>query len=80
MAQGIAPGGKPIERDVLNYQEPTGPKYRNRMGPGLRGGTNFGNAGSQGKKSIQAEGSGRPGDLTTSFLNDGYDQDDAGRE
>lgn len=68
------------ERDVMNYQEPTGPKYRDRGGPGLRGGTNFGNAGSQGKKSIQAEGSGSPGALTTSLLNDGYDQDDAGSE
>ena len=80
MTRGIAPGGKPIERDVMNYQEPTGPRYRDRPGPGLRGGTNFGNAGSQGKTKITAEATGNPDDLTTSLLNDGYDQDDAGRE
>lgn len=52
-------------RDIMNYQEPTGPKYRDRVGPGLRGGTNFGNAGSQGKTSITAEASGSETDLNT---------------
>jgi hypothetical protein len=71
-------GGQVPVRDVMNYEPPTGPKYLGREGPGLRGGTNFGNAGSQGKKSIQAEGSGSPGNHGC-ILNDGLDQDDTGR-
>jgi hypothetical protein len=71
-------GGDMPVRDVMGYQPPTGPKYLGRPGPGLRGGTNFGNAGSQGKRSIQAEGSGSPGNHGC-ILNDGLDQDDTGR-
>lgn len=52
-------------RDVMGYKPPTGPRYQDRCGPGLRGGTNFGNAGSQGKKSLTAEASGSETDLNT---------------
>ena len=71
-------GGPTEARDVMDYQPPTGPKYIMRTGPGLRGGTNFGNAGSQGKKAIYAEGSGSPG-IGGCILNDGLDQDDTGK-
>jgi hypothetical protein len=74
-----ASGGCTEAKDVMDYQSPTGPKYITRTGPGLRGGTNFGNAGSQGKRNIYAEGSGSPG-LHGCILNDGLDQDDGGRE
>jgi hypothetical protein len=77
-ASRLENGGKPGERDVMDYQPPTGPKYIMRVGVGLRGGTNFGNAGSQGKHSLNAEGSGRPG-IGGCILNDGLDQDDKGR-
>lgn len=71
-------GGCTEARDVMGYEPPTGPKYIMRTGVGLRGGTNFGNAGSQGKKSLQAEGAGSPG-IGGCILNDGLDQDDTGR-
>ena len=71
-------GGVTEAKDVMDYQPPTGPKYIMRTGPGLRGRTNFGNAGSQGKKSIYAEGTGSPGNHGC-ILNDGLDQDDTGK-
>ena len=77
-AERLQSGGDMPERDVLDYQPPQGPKYITRTGVGLRGGTNFGNAGSQGKKAIYAEGAGRPG-IGGCILNDGLDQDDTGR-
>lgn len=77
-ADRLRNGGDPSERDVMDYQPPTGPKYIMNTGVGLRGGRNFGNAGSQGKKSIYAEGTGQPG-IGGCILNDGLDQDDTGR-
>ncbi len=72
---------RPVEKkDVMGYQPPTGPKYMMSTGVGLRGGTNYGNAGSQGKGALSAEASGRPGDLTTHNFHDGFDSDDSGRE
>ncbi len=61
--------------DVLNYGAPTGPKYMMNTGIGLRGGTNFGNAGSQGKSSLSAEDTGHPG-IGGPILEDGFDNDD----
>lgn len=63
-------GGQMPVRDVMNYEPPTGPKYQGRTGAGLRGGTNFGNSGSQGKRSLNAEGTGSPGNHGC-ILNDG---------
>lgn len=77
-ASRLASGGQMPVRSVP-YEQPTGVKYVMRTGPGLRGGTNFGNAGSQGKRSLQAEGSGSPGNKGC-ILNDGLDNDDGGRE
>ena len=71
-------GGDAECRDVMDYQPPQCPKYITRTGPGLKGGTNFGNAGSQGKKAIYAEGAGSPGSGGC-ILKDGLDQDDTGR-
>jgi hypothetical protein len=42
-------GGKP-EVKPLPYDTPVGPKNQTNPGPGLRGGTNHGNAGTQGKR------------------------------
>lgn len=74
-APRITKNGPVDERDVMNYAPPQGPKYLGG-GLGLRGGTNFGNAGSQGKASIQAEGSGTPGQLNSDVHPDGLDNDD----
>lgn len=41
------PGGVTQVKDVRAYQPPVGPKYIDREGPGLRGGINHGNCGSQ---------------------------------
>lgn len=41
---GFVDGGVLSSRDVLNYQEPTGPINRHRPSPGLPGGTNVGHA------------------------------------
>lgn len=65
----------PADCKTRPYSEPQGPKYIQSTGPGLRGGTNFGNAGSQGKGSLQAEGAGSPGIHGTNYA-DGYDNDD----
>lgn len=64
---GVYNGDKGLNsaRDVMDYQEPTGPKYQHRAGPGLRGGKNFGNCGSQGRKTLTAEASGSETDLNT---------------
>lgn len=78
-ADRLRNGGDPDCRDVMDYQPPTGPKYIMNTGVGLRGGRNFGNAGSQGKKSIYAESTGRPG-IGGSILNDGLDNDDDVRD
>ncbi len=61
--------------DVMSYGTPAGPKYMMNTGVGLRGGTNFGNAGSQGKSSISAEGGGYPGQGHEIYP-DGLDNDD----
>ena len=60
MAENFSPGGAPTPVPG-SYSPPVGPKHNMDPGPGLRGGTNFGNCGSQGEKSIDAEASGRPG-------------------
>lgn len=76
-APRIMKNGPVAERDVMDYAPPQGPKYLGG-GLGLRGGTNFGNAGSQGKGSIQAEGTGTPGQLNSEVFPTGYDNDDGG--
>lgn len=43
-------GGVCEAKPIANYSPPVGPKNQNRPGPGLRGGTNHGNAGTQGKR------------------------------
>lgn len=43
------------------YSPPVGPKHQFNPGPGLRGGTTFGQDGSQGKRALRAEASGSPG-------------------
>lgn len=41
-------GGKPVERDVMNYKEPTGVRRNYPAAPGLAGGDNYGCCGTQG--------------------------------
>lgn len=79
-APRITKNGPAADRDVMDYQPPQGPKYTMNTGVGLRGGTNFGNAGSQGKSVITAEGSGYPGQGVDHILSDGFDSDDSGPE
>lgn len=43
---GVLPG---YQKD-LPYSPPQGPKHQSNLGPGLRGGTNHGNSGTQGKR------------------------------
>lgn len=43
-------GGICSPRDIPNYSPPAGPKNKDAPGPGLRGGTNHGTAGTQGKR------------------------------
>ena len=76
-ASRLENGGKPSERDVMDYQPPTGPiGIMHNAGRGSLNGVNFGNCGSQGKYTDprggrpdvpKADGgAGRPGDLNTS--------------
>jgi hypothetical protein len=53
-------GGKPGQRDVMNYAEPQGPKRNYPAAPGL-GADNYGCCGTQGKYGVSAASSGRPG-------------------
>lgn len=65
------------ERDVMDYQPPQGPMHIMETGVGLRGGTNLGNKGSQGRYDSRVSGAkqttppigdggaGAPGDLNT---------------
>jgi hypothetical protein len=54
-------GGCKTARDVMNYSPPKGPLHIMNTGVGLKGGNNFGNAGTQGPKSTPAHESGSPG-------------------
>jgi hypothetical protein len=54
-------GGKPTERDVMNYSEPVGPKRNYPAAPGLAGGDNYGCCGTQGKSSVGASVGGSVG-------------------
>ncbi len=65
MASRAAHGGIMPVRDVIGYASPMGPTTFGHEGPGLAGRTNFGNCGTQGKHSLNADGSGYPGDLNT---------------
>ena len=38
------------KKDVNNYKPPVGPKHQSHQSPGLPGGTNHGNSGTQGKR------------------------------
>lgn len=42
--------GGVLSAKELPYRPPVGPKNQFRQGPGLRGGTNHGNCGTQGKR------------------------------
>ena len=53
-------GGKPTCGDIPNYSEPVGPKRNYPAAPGL-GADNYGCGGTQGKSSVGASESGRPG-------------------
>lgn len=55
----VGPGGKPMERDVMNYSAPVIPGWdpKGSMGPGL-GGANLGNCGTQGPKGSTGDGAG----------------------
>ena len=55
-------GGHCVPRDVHNYEPPKGPMHIMNEGVGLRGGHNYGHAGSQGKSTLRGGGeSGSPG-------------------
>lgn len=53
-------GGVKEARDVNKYRPPTGPTSISNRGPGL-GGTNYGNCGVQGPKTIRSNEGGSPG-------------------
>jgi hypothetical protein len=53
-------GGKPTERDVMNYREPVGPKRNYPAAPGL-GADNYGCCGTQGGGGGSASTSGGVG-------------------
>lgn len=55
-------GGRPNERDVMNYAAPVIPGWdpKGSMGPGL-GGTNLGCCGTQGPSSVRGDGGGGMG-------------------
>lgn len=60
-----ASSGGVTQAKVEHYSPPVGPKHVMNEGVGLRGGTTFGDAGSQGKGALRAAVGGRPGQHVT---------------
>lgn len=64
-------GGPTTAKDVMDYKAPQGPRHVMDTGVGLRGGTNYGNAGSQSKRSLSTDTGGTPGQLNSDVHPDG---------